>query len=364
MGFLVAGLITLLFLPVLAHRAKRLAEARARLTAPLSEQQAIAERDQLRAEFAVERQRIEQRMTKLEDSVAQHRAELGRRASAIVALQETGTEQLSEISAQRVGLARRSDEVRALDAELASAKMALHDFAAQIDRGRAEISGQRARLLELETATDKHRTIFAGFETRTSGLEMELDDSRRNAQALSRSARIEQTRQAEALAAQQEEIKRLTASLADAMKQGATLVAEVEDKSRQLADARAKLGEAEAQLARSERGREDVLIESSQLLRGSGERVSMLRELERLRARLVAAESAQQGDSSLREAIARIGLDVVRLAAPPAEKASALSNLLNFELREPGLPAEFADDGPKGSTIVKLRQTQPRAPDR
>ena len=48
----------------------------------------------------------------------------------------------------------------------------------------------------------------------------------------------------------------------------------------------------------------------------------------------------------------------------PAGETAAPSNLLNFELREPTFPFEFGDDAPKGSTVVKLRQMPPHAPDR
>jgi hypothetical protein len=364
MGFLVAGLIALLFLPVLARRAMRLSEARARLTAPLSEQQALAERDQLRAEHAVDRRRLEQRMATLEDSVAAHRAELGRRATTIVGLEDLGAERAAEIGAQRAELFRKSEEARGLEAELSSAKIVLYDFAAQLDRASGQIADLRARLLELETAADKHRTIFAGFETRASGLEIELDDSRRDAQAVSRAARSEQTRLSQAVAAQQNENKRLSASLAEAMAKGSILLAEVENKSRQLSETRARLSKAEALLARSERAREDALVEGSRLLQGSGERAPMQREIEHLRSRLAAAESAMRGDAELRQAISRLAMDVARVGAPADEEAAPISNLLNFELREPSLALEFGDDGPKASTIIKLRQTQPRAPDR
>ena len=60
-GFLCATLLALLAAPAMSHRARRLANARARLQAPLSESQARAERDALRAIQAVEIVRMEKK---------------------------------------------------------------------------------------------------------------------------------------------------------------------------------------------------------------------------------------------------------------------------------------------------------------
>ncbi len=362
-GFLVAGLIALLFLPVLARRATRLSEARARLTAPLSHQQAIAERDQLRAEHAVDRRRLEQRMAALQDSVAVHRADLGRRATKIVQLEDASAERLAEITAQRSEVAQKNQEIQSLEAELSAASLELGDFGGQIERARAEIAELRTRQIELETLADKNRTIIAGLETRASGLEIGRDDSRRDSQAVSRTARLEQTRLAQALAASQEETASLKASVDDAMAKGAVLVAEIEKNSRQWHEARIRLTETEALLARSERTREDTLVENGRLLATIAERDRTISGTEAPR-QLTTADPQPKGDAELRQAISRLAQDVVRLNAPPVVETPAPSNLLNFEPREPGFPFEPDDNAPKGSTIVKLRQMPPRAPER
>jgi hypothetical protein len=81
-GLLVAGLAGLLALPAFARRALRLSEARARMLAPMSMKEVVAERDLLRAEHAVE----------------QHRLERPRTPSPISALTSAATSQLSSRS--------------------------------------------------------------------------------------------------------------------------------------------------------------------------------------------------------------------------------------------------------------------------
>jgi hypothetical protein len=421
MGFLVAGLIALLFLPVLAARARRLSEARARLMAPLSQQQALAERDQLRAGHAVERRRLEQRMAGLEESAATHRAELGRHAATIVRLEDVAAERLALIATQRAEIGCLSEKAGSLEADLSAAKSALADFAGQAERGNAEIAQLGKRRLELETSGDKNRAIIAGLETRSSGLEVALEDAKSNAQTALREARGEATRLSRALFAQPEESRHLDAALAEAMTKGALLVGDAESRSRALEALRARVAEAEALVARSERAREDALVESNRLLsiiadrdralaeeevrageretrlarqlksaRADGEaaalaqerlglgasaaegairasrsdRATLQRDIEMLRDRLLLAEQSSTADAALRQAISRLGNEALRLAAPAAQEATARSNLLNFELREPGSPFESNEDGAGGATVVKLRQMTPHAPDR
>src|ERR1700741_407746 len=77
-GLLVAGLVMMLILPAFWRRALRLSARRARLLTPLSVNEAIAERDQLRAEHAVARRLLERRIDDLQTELALKRADLGR----------------------------------------------------------------------------------------------------------------------------------------------------------------------------------------------------------------------------------------------------------------------------------------------
>ena len=86
-GFLLAGLLALLFLPALWRRALRLSRRRLEMQMPLSMDEIVAERDQLRAQFASDRRRIEQAHEALQHTRARDMVELGRRAASIGALE-------------------------------------------------------------------------------------------------------------------------------------------------------------------------------------------------------------------------------------------------------------------------------------
>jgi hypothetical protein len=87
LGFLAATLIALVILPAVNARAERLARRRVEAQFPLSISELTAEKDHLRAEFAVLQRRIER---KAEEALAEKHKdmeELGRRALRIQALE-------------------------------------------------------------------------------------------------------------------------------------------------------------------------------------------------------------------------------------------------------------------------------------
>jgi len=65
------------------RRAARLAARRLEMQLPLSMEEIVAERDQLRAEFAVERRRIEQKLEAGGAIAAGHMSEIGRQTETI-----------------------------------------------------------------------------------------------------------------------------------------------------------------------------------------------------------------------------------------------------------------------------------------
>src|SRR3712207_980646 len=105
LGFVAASLIALLIIPAINARAERLARRRAEALFPLSISELTAEKDHLRAEFAVMQRRVER---KAEEAMAyKHRSmeELGRRAVRIEALETTLAERDQHISHLQTDLA-------------------------------------------------------------------------------------------------------------------------------------------------------------------------------------------------------------------------------------------------------------------
>ncbi|HLM39970.1 MAG TPA: hypothetical protein VK434_10315 [Microvirga sp.] len=138
LGFVAASLIALLIIPAINARAERLARRRAEALFPMSISELTAEKDHLRAEFAVLQRQIER---KAEDALAakhQSMEELGRRAVRIDALESTLSERDQTIKLLEGSLSDTQERLNAVEEELAGIRI--------------QLSGNRAALSALETA--------------------------------------------------------------------------------------------------------------------------------------------------------------------------------------------------------------------
>ena len=82
-GFLVAALLGLLFVPLVHNRAVRLTMRRLEAATPLSIAEIRADKDQLRAEFAMSTRRLEMSVEQMKNKTTTQLAELGKKTDAI-----------------------------------------------------------------------------------------------------------------------------------------------------------------------------------------------------------------------------------------------------------------------------------------
>jgi chromosome segregation ATPase len=174
LGFLVAGLLALLFLPAVQRRAARLSSRRLEMLLPLSMEEIVAERDQLRAEFAVERRRIEQKLEAAADAQAGHMGEIGRQTQAINHLTGQLTETRGELHA--VGEAKDAlhREMAEAEAALGALQKALADESGAHAATRDSLEALRAEHAALEHVSHEQRASVAGLETRAAALDLRI----------------------------------------------------------------------------------------------------------------------------------------------------------------------------------------------
>jgi len=174
LGFLVAALFGLLFLPAVQRRAARLAGRRLEMLLPLSMEEIVAERDQLRAEFAVERRRIEQKLEAAGDAQAQHMGEIGRQAGMIDDLNgqlSQTREELRALGEGRDGLQREMDEAQVA---LGALQKALEDENASHAEMRETLEGARAEHAALDQPANEQRAALAALEMRAAALDLRI----------------------------------------------------------------------------------------------------------------------------------------------------------------------------------------------
>lgn len=143
LGFLVAGLIALLFLPAFWRRAMRLSMRRLQMLAPMSMEEVIAERDLLRAEFAVRERRMEQEIEAVKASKAFDMAAIGRHAARIAEAENALRKAEADNRDMTLAL-REAEKILAERTDLLhSTELALNEMTERADR-----SVERLRLLE------------------------------------------------------------------------------------------------------------------------------------------------------------------------------------------------------------------------
>ncbi len=193
LGFLLAGLVVLLFLPALWARASRLSMRRLQMLAPFTREEAIAQRDLLRADHAFRERRIAQELDEARAAKAKHLLEIGRKT---VQLHEQD-ERFKRAEAHARELQRQLDEARRQLEErgelLAMTESALHAATARHER---VLNGLRAEKLdplkfgaaaraELTAAEDAVKSKLAELHEQSSALRRAVESLQRENASLS-----------------------------------------------------------------------------------------------------------------------------------------------------------------------------------
>jgi chromosome segregation ATPase len=183
LGFLAAGLIALLIIPAVNARAERLARRRLEALFPLSITELTAEKDHLRAEFAVLQRRLERKVEEAQAGRHQDMEELGRRAVRIEGLEAELAARDGRIGVGERDLADVRTRLAELDAELAAAKQAhaagqetLAALESAHRRTLEEFAATRGQLETATTALAETRTALAAAQTRLAQLESDHAD--------------------------------------------------------------------------------------------------------------------------------------------------------------------------------------------
>jgi chromosome segregation ATPase len=145
-GFLVAALLGLLFIPAVHNRAVRLTVKRLEASTPLSITEIRADKDQLRAEFAVSARRLEMRIEQLNAQTTTQRVELGKKTDAVNQFKK----ELAENKLMNLALEARTktlrDQLRASQEELRTKSDALLEADRQLADNQAELAKMWAEL--------------------------------------------------------------------------------------------------------------------------------------------------------------------------------------------------------------------------
>ncbi len=335
LGFLAAGLFTLMFLPAFWRRAMRLSLRRLNMLTPLSIEKMVAERDLLRGELAVRYRRLEQQMAAVRSTKTQDMVEIGRNAARVAQLDGALTQAL----ARGDEFERKFNETRGFLEErtalLQSTETALHDMTDRVETLIYNLRNVEMDKEQLARLSQESRAEVATHESSIASLHVQNAELRQRLEAL-------QTEFA-AASAVAERLSAVDGVLARTTRELDAAVLETADLKKDLDETRARLAalehssaaeiahlEAALRVARAEERDHADRLEAARsdnaLLQGAMD--ALRKEHASLRETIAAtapaaapAEAAATGDREvlvLRQAIVDLGVRMAEIAAATA----------------------------------------------
>jgi chromosome segregation ATPase len=408
LGFLAACLIALAFIPFVHARAVRLTMRRLEAATPLSMAEIQADKDQLRAEFAMSTRRLEMSVDQLKTKTTSQLAELGKKTDTINRLKIDLGEKTAAIFALEARDKALKDQLHATEEELSARTGALREVERVLADKEAELARLSAELEDRSVLFDSQSVEAVALRTQVDALRGQIvglqKDVRDTEDRLARE-RLDSDASSRELAEERGEVEKLAQRVAQLERQLAGQVAEAEILSRRLAELEMRLADQSRKLVEREQERdqhrrdaeaarkieadlrqeltatdrrhgeatealrtEKSLIET-QLERAREDRTKLQRELAAMKREAEAAWAAERVENALlRERINDVAAEVVRLTAVLEGSGSAIDTILAEEsVRLYGngagkpQPASSAAEEGKGSLADRIRALQARA---
>ena len=146
-GFLVSMLFGLMIVPLVHNRAVRLTTRRLEAATPLSMAEIQADKDQLRAEFAMSARRLEMSVDQLKNKTTSQLAELGKKSDAINRMKLELGEKNATIFSLEAREKAVKEQLRATEEEFAAKTEALRDRRAGPDRQAERTCANQLRIV-------------------------------------------------------------------------------------------------------------------------------------------------------------------------------------------------------------------------
>jgi len=318
LGFLCAGFLTVLVAPAVWRRAVALTRKRIEATIPLTLPEIQADKDRIRAEFAVAVRRLEVEAKGLREKLAAQLVELSRGKESLKALAEEGERKdqaLGELQAGKVqveaALTEREGQLRELAERVAGMERAMAERAREFeklgqmyDEASFSSSNRQIELVAREVELEKLGAEIAALRTQRK----EADRRGNEALAEGRLAREALTAEQKKTADAEKKLARLMATLADREDR-------LERREKEIARLReAAKDNSGASAPRAERPEADRERLEARL-------TTLLRENKRLKADLAASAAGKaapvavaNGSATLREEMHELAAEVVNLA--------------------------------------------------
>ncbi len=385
-GFLVAGLLVIGVIPLVHARSERLTMRRMEALTPLSMAEIQADKDQLRAEFAMSTRRLEMSVEQLKaktttqlteigkksDAIGRLKLELGEKTAALFGLEAKEKELARDLQETRADLETKSATLAETERALAGSRTDLSQAAEKFQDRALAADSQHVELLALRAEAEALKGQIESFESETRDLQNRLASKTAELQPLG-NALMEERGKAEQLGARVGDLERLLIAQkteAELMGRRVTeLNSRLDEQSRFLAErefdadrlrneaAAAKRTESELRAALAEAdNRHEIATHAirsenasvdEQLKQSQDERVKLQREIAVMKQDAEKTWANERVENALlRERINDVAAEVARLTATLEGPGSPIAAII-----EKGVVSAAAAHGGNGGSV-------------
>jgi chromosome segregation ATPase len=405
LGFLGASLLALIIVPFVHGRAVRLTMRRLEAATPLSMTEIQADKDQLRAEFAMSTRRLEMSVEQLKTKTTSQLAELGKKTDVINRVKVELGEKTATIFSLEAREKALKDQLHATEDELTAKTNALRETERALADRQAELARRTADLGERSVTSDSQKIEIVALRTQVDTLKNQIAGLERDVKATGE--RLEREREDAALATKQlaeerGQVGKLGERVAQLELQLKAQTAEAQILGQRVADLEARLAEQSRLIADRERERDQLrlhveaarkieadlrqelagldrrhdtatealkaekVLAETQLERAREDRAKLQRELASMKRETESTWASERVENALlRERINDVAAEVTRLTSALEGPGSPIEAILTEDARRApaasGNGAAKSPEEPKGSLADRIRALQTRA---
>lgn len=176
-GFLVSMLFGLMIMPLVHNRAVRLTTKRLEAATPLSMAEIQADKDQLRAEFAMSARRLEMSVEQLKNKTSSQLAELGKKSDAINRLKIELGEKNAAIFALEAREKALKDQLRATEEEFTAKTQSLRTAEQQLAGKQADLGKLNSELSQSSMTAESRQIELLAVRSQIEALQNRVNDA-------------------------------------------------------------------------------------------------------------------------------------------------------------------------------------------
>ena len=191
-GFLVSMLFGLMIVPLVHNRAVRLTTRRMEAATPLSMAEIQADKDQLRAEFAMSARRLEMNVDQLKNKTTSQLAELGKKSDAINRMKIELGEKNATIFSLEAREKAMKEQLRATEEEFAAKTESLRTAETALREKQGDLAKLSAELSDRSMMAESRQVELVAVRTQIVDLKSRVGDAER--EFATTHARLEQQR--------------------------------------------------------------------------------------------------------------------------------------------------------------------------